>query len=337
MLMFAIYLIAALPFAFAYKTVSLHSRSKLCNNKHFSQNKSDLFSIMSKEISLSINRPFNGVPESGGYLAGGGGASIGVIMDPNSKQSYFYKSSGLYGFDMLKAEFIGIKTMYETHTFRVPQPITYGTSDHNSYVVFEKLTLGGRGSDKVYAEKLAAMHKCTSPNDQFGFHINNTIGVTFQPNNWEINWADFFIKHRLNHMFALCRNDGLVFSNEKEFIQKVHILLTNHCTLNSCPPSLVHGDLWSGNQAYTKEGEPCIYDPATYYGDREVDIAMTKLFGMNSNEFYSAYDAAYPRPQGWEIREQIYNLYHILNHYVLFGGGYGTQAARMIDRILASI
>ena len=291
MLIFYIPYVALLPFIIAFKPLSsLQSKSsKLRNNAYFSQIKNDLFSVMSKDITLYINRPFNGIPESaGGYGAGGGGASVGVIIDPNTKESYFYKSSGLYGFDMLRAEFIGVKTMYDTHTIRVPQPIAYGTSDYNAYVIFEKLSLGGRGSDKVYGEQIAAMHRCTSPTGQYGFHINNTIGATFQPNNWETNWADFYTKHRLAHMFALCRKDGLVFPQEALFIQKVYDLLSHHCSVHRIAPSLVHGDLWSGNQAYTKDGDPCIYDPATYYGDREVDIAMTKLFGTNSAEFYTA-------------------------------------------------
>ena len=99
-------------------------------------------------------------------------------------------------------------------------------------------------------------------------------------------------------------------------------------------PSLVHGDLWSGNQAHCSNGDPVIFDPATHYGDREVDVAMTKLFGANSPKFYEAYNAEWPLPEGHQQREVIYNLYHILNHYVLFGGGYINQAHSMISRIL---
>ena len=294
----------------------------------------NVFTTISKDISQFTGRPFVGVSQSGGS-AGGGGASVGVIADPQTKESYFYKTTGLFGYEMLKAEFIGIKTIFETHTIRVPQPISYGTSEYNAYVIFEKLSLGGSGSQKIYGEKLAAMHRCTSPNGCYGFHINNTIGATFQPNNWNKDWSDFYDKERLGHMFSLCRKDGLIFPHEKELRQKVHQLLQEHSQSSNLQPCLVHGDLWSGNQAFTKEGDACIYDPATYYGDREVDIAMTKLFGRNSNEFYQAYDSSWLRPKGWEIRETIYNLYHVLNHYVLFGGSYANQAGRMMDQILA--
>ena len=101
------------------------------------------------------------------------------------------------------------------------------------------------------------------------------------------------------------------------------------------PPSLVHGDLWGGNAGATALGEPVIFDPATYYGDREVDLAMTTLFDKQPDAFYAAYDEAYPRPAGWKQRETVYNLYHILNHDVLFGGGYLSSAHRMCEQIMA--
>jgi len=99
-------------------------------------------------------------------------------------------------------------------------------------------------------------------------------------------------------------------------------------------PSLVHGDLWSGNKAFTSDGEPVIYDPAVYYGDREVDIAMTSLFGSFGSQFYNSYNTSWPLDEGFEKRKIIYNLYHILNHYVLFGGGYLSEANSMIATIL---
>ncbi|NJN21963.1 MAG: fructosamine kinase family protein, partial [Leptolyngbya sp. RL_3_1] len=100
-------------------------------------------------------------------------------------------------------------------------------------------------------------------------------------------------------------------------------------------PALVHGDLWSGNAAVTQAGEPVILDPAPYYGDREVDIAMTELFGRFPQPFYDGYNAAFPLDAGYETRKTLYNLYHILNHFNLFGGGYGAQANRMIDQLIS--
>jgi fructosamine-3-kinase len=99
-------------------------------------------------------------------------------------------------------------------------------------------------------------------------------------------------------------------------------------------PSLVHGDLWSGNAAITVDGEPVILDPATYWGDREVDLAMTELFGGFPAAFYRGYNDVFPLDAGYQKRKTLYNLYHILNHFNLFGGGYASQANRMLQEIL---
>lgn len=102
-------------------------------------------------------------------------------------------------------------------------------------------------------------------------------------------------------------------------------------------PSLLHGDLWSGNVAFARDGEPVIFDPAVYYGDREADLAMTELFGGFDTSFYAAYQSAYPLDAGYPVRRTLYNLYHILNHANLFGGGYVRQAEAMMDRLLAEV
>jgi fructosamine-3-kinase len=290
----------------------------------------NLLTSLNDDISSYLGTNFHGSFQES-LMSGGGGASVGTIYDSSLKKGFFYKSSGLLGFNMLQAEYLGIKEMFETNTIRVPEPISCGTSSCNSYVIFEKLSLGGNGNPEIYGKKLAAMHQHISKNNQFGFHINNTIGATPQLNNWESNWADFYDKYRLEYMISLAKYNGFPISRENQLREKVYNILSKH----NCVPSLVHGDLWSGNQAYTKEGDPVIFDPSTYYGDREVDIAMTKLFGLNSKKFYDAYDEVWMRPRGWEIRELIYNLYHILNHYVLFGGSYANQANRMIDQILS--
>eukprot|EP01035_Chromulina_nebulosa_P021472 gene21472-27811_t len=211
---------------------------------------------------------------------------------------------------MLKAEYTGILDIYNTNTVRAPKPICYGTTDYNSYLVFERLQFGGFGNVEEYARQLAR--------------------ATHQPNTWTSTWSEFWDTYRLGYMLDLAKRDGAVFHNEVELRNKVKYILDQHI----CVPSLVHGDLWSGNQGYLTTGEGVIFDPATYYGDREVDIAMTKLFGSNSMKFYKAYNEEWPLPPQNEIRETIYNLYHILNHFVLFGGGYLSQAQSMIGKII---
>ena len=274
-----------------------------------------------------------GEPKLGGsFGGGGGGCSTGEVTFATG-ENFFYKKGGIKDFDMLKAEYEGNKAMAATKTIRVPTPIAFGTSDYASFAVFERLNMGGRGSSAEFARQLCAMHKCSSPDGKYGFHLNNTCGATPQRNTPETDWATFWCKHRLGHIMSLSKREGASFENEEEIMTKTYEILAKHEKEHGLRPSLVHGDLWSGNQAFTTDGDPVIFDPATYYGDREVDIAMTKLFGANSREFYDSYDAEWPLPSGWQERQVIYNAYHILNHFVLFGGGYLQQGKSMLERI----
>ena len=161
----------------------------------------DLLHQMSISISQSTGKSFQGDRIEGGMGGGGGGASNGFITDSSQGISFFFKSASLAKYEMLQAEFIGVHEMFTTHKIRVPKPIALGTSDFNAFVVFEKLSLGGFGDPKVYARKLVELHKHTSSNNEYGFKINNTIGATFQPNNWSKNWAEFWVTHRLGFLF----------------------------------------------------------------------------------------------------------------------------------------
>ncbi|MBD0390600.1 MAG: fructosamine kinase family protein, partial [Nostoc sp. C3-bin3] len=144
------------------------------------------------------------------------------------------------------------------------------------------------------------------------------------------DWTEFYAKHRLGYQFQLARRRGGSFPKQDDLLAALPELLANH----EVQPSLVHGDLWGGNAGCTVAGEPVIFDPATYFGDREVDIAMTELFGAFPAAFYKGYNQVFPLDAGYEKRKTLYNLYHILNHFNLFGGGYASQANRMIEQIL---
>jgi fructosamine-3-kinase len=164
----------------------------------------------------------------------------------------------------------------------------------------------------------------------FGWDINNTIGSTVQINNWTANWAEFWAKHRIGYQLKLARRRGGHFPQGERLLEVIPELLAGH----EPQPSLVHGDLWGGNAGVTSAGEPVIFDPAAYFGDREVDIAMTELFGGFSAQFYRGYNQVWPLEGGYDQRKTLYNLYHILNHFNLFGGSYESQANQMINRIL---
>jgi len=254
--------------------------------------------------------------------------------------TYFVKLNQASQVQMFEAEALGLKQMLETQTIRVPKPICVGTAADFSYIVLEWLELGGSNSTQSWEEmgrQLAAMHQATPPLPRgrqggFGWDINNTIGSTPQINTWTSDWAEFFAEYRLGYQFQLARRRGGQFPQQERLLAAIPKLLDHQPQ-----PALVHGDLWGGNAAVTTSGEPVILDPATYVGDREVDIAMTELFGGFPTAFYRGYNEEWSLDEGYKTRKTLYNLYHILNHFNLFGGGYASQANRMIEQILAQV
>ncbi|MFB8797697.1 MAG: fructosamine kinase family protein [Microcoleus sp.] len=267
----------------------------------------------------------------------------------SSSRTYFAKINQASQIAMFEAEALGLQQMGETQTIRVPEPICWGTEGNSAYIVLEWMDLGGRAGDKPWEEmgrKLAAMHKYTPPSPPllrgveepkstllrgcFGWDRNNTIGSTVQINNWTANWAEFWAEHRIGYQLKLAKRRGGHFPQGERLLKVIPELLAGY----EPQPSLVHGDLWGGNAGVTPAGEPVIFDPAAYFGDREVDIAMTELFGGFSAQFYRGYNQVWPLDSGYEKRKILYNLYHILNHFNLFGGSYDSQANQMINRIL---
>jgi fructosamine-3-kinase len=179
-------------------------------------------------------------------------------------------------------------------------------------------------------DQLAALHRATE--SRFGWHRGNTIGSTPQSNEWHEDWIVFYRERRLRVQIDLAaRRMGAPLRQLGETLME---RLPEFFQDYRPAPSLLHGDLWSGNVATMREGDPVIFDPAVYYGDREADIAMTELFGGFSADFYAAYRRAWPLDPGYETRKSLYNLYHVLNHFNLFGGGYGMQAQQMMQRLL---
>lgn len=273
----------------------------------------------STEFKISHRRPVGGGSVNQAY----------ALVDGD--RAYFAKLNQANQASMFEVEALGLKQIANTHTIRVPRPICWGTADSSAYIVLEWLDFG-YGTHQAWetmGQQLAAMHRVTSPKG-FGWEQENTIGFMPQVNPWTDDWTHFFRDHRIGYQLQLAHKRGGHFPRESELLAAIPELLADH----QPEPSLVHGDLWSGNAAVTKLGEPVILDPATYFGDREVDIAMSELFGSFPSDFYRAYNDAYPLEPGYERRKILYNLYHIINHFNQFGGGYESQANRMIDRLL---
>ena len=249
-------------------------------------------------------------------------------------RDYFVKLNDAKGLDMFAAEAEGLEEMRAADTIRVPRAIAWGRSDAYSFLALEHIALGGRDDGARFGEELAGLHRRTA--ERFGWHRDNTIGATPQINSWCDDWVEFYREHRLRFQIDLAARHGAgagLVEAVHELMDVLPAFFSDYRPL----PSLLHGDLWGGNMDTDRDGNPVIFDPAVYYGDREADLAMTELFGGPGGAFYNAYDAAWPLDPGYEVRKQLYNLYHILNHYNLFGGGYAGQAERMAGRLLAEV
>jgi len=206
----------------------------------------------------------------------------------------------------------------------------------HAFLILEYLELGSGNVDahRLLGEQLARLHRNSA--SKHGWFRDNTIGSTAQHNPREDDWPRFFARHRLGFQLDLAERNGLApaaVEAGRELGDRLHALFVDYHP----QPSLLHGDLWSGNVAYTGNGAPVLFDPAVYYGDRETDIAMTELFGGFGSAFYDAYGAAWPLDTGYAVRGDLYRLYHVLNHFNLFGGGYGARAQRMIRSLLAEL
>jgi fructosamine-3-kinase len=265
--------------------------------------------------------------------AGGGCINQAWIVDGPAGR-YFVKTNHARFGDMFAAEAEGLLALEAAKAVRVPHPVAQGVSHDEAFLVLEYLELKGRGDARALGRRLARQHRVTAP--QFGWNRDNTIGSTPQPSAWTDDWIGFFRQHRLGFQLRLAADNGLG-GNIQALGESLLLRLEGFFPGHRPAPSLLHGDLWGGNAAYDLAGEPVIFDPAVYFGDREADLAMTELFGGFDRDFHVAYAEAWPLDAGYETRKTLYNLYHILNHANLFGGGYVGQAASMMARLLAEV
>jgi fructosamine-3-kinase len=235
----------------------------------------------------------------------------------------------------LEAEADGLARLAQAGAIRVPRFHGIGANDTVAWLELEWLDLHApdAASDAHMGAALARLHAVTAP--AFGLERDNAIGATPQPNAQSDDWAAFWRDRRLAFQLDLAAKNGhggRLQDRGRRLLDAVPAFFASHRP----QPSLLHGDLWGGNRAMLADGTPVVFDPAVYYGDREAEIAMTRLFGGFGPRFYAAYDEAWPPDAGRNVRQDLYNLYHVLNHLNLFGGSYRAQAEAMVERLLAA-
>jgi fructosamine-3-kinase len=292
-----------------------------------------LLDQISAAIAAAEDRPYTA--RSHDALAGGC-ISRALVLEGDGRR-YFVKLQEADKLSLFQAEMDGLAALAANGALRVPGAIACGTASGRAFLVLEYLELTAvteRQAAVRFGQALARLHRQHA--GQFGWHSDNFIGATPQANAVHPNWPFFFAQRRLAPQLALAARRGAertLVSRGEKLVEKMAALFVDHRPA----PSLLHGDLWYGNAALLPDGTPVVFDPAVYYGDREVDLAMSELFGGFPNAFYAAYRETWPLAPGYEQRKTLYNLYHILNHYNLFGRAYQSQAQRMIDSVLAEL
>lgn len=262
---------------------------------------------------------------------GGGCIADSKKIKTESGKEFFIKSYLGTGNSILQNEASGLREIEKTGAIKVPHVIYYD----NQILILEFIKTGNRAKNfsEIFGKQFAEMHKYTS--DKFGFYENNFIGSNPQINlPQKINWIEFYWEHRLLYQYKLAEKNGYVNSDFKKLFTEFEKRVPKILEGSEEKPCLLHGDLWSGNFMIGENGEPVLIDPAVYYGCREADLGMTKLFGGFDSVFYESYNETNPLPEDWEYRINIYKLYHVINHLNLFGTGYLSQTISIINLYL---
>jgi len=261
----------------------------------------------------------------------GGGDIAGSYRLEDGARSVFVKCMPLAQREVLEAEQDGLSRIAATDTLHVPSVLGSGCSDV-AWLVLEFVDLRpcSRAAFAALGERLAALHACRS--ERFGLDRDNFIGATPQVNHRSGDWTEFFFERRIGQQLRRLADAGERFGTRDA--DKLRTSWQRRFPGYAPEASLIHGDLWAGNGAMDANEQPMIFDPAVHYADRECDLAMTRLFGGFGTAFYEAYDTAWPLEAGWRERLDFYQLYHVLNHANLFGGGYVARSRRLIDQLV---
>jgi fructosamine-3-kinase len=264
-------------------------------------------------------------------VGGGCISQTSLLTLSNGERLFLKENGGTFG-GMFRTEALGLEALRAAEGPRIPRPFAFGQSSAVQYLLMEYIEQGKRRSDfwDRLGQELAELHR-SGNTARYGFSNDNYIGSTPQINSPEETWIRFFGEHRLRYQTNLAVRHGLISSSLHGKMERL-IEMLPQLIIEPAGPSLLHGDLWSGNLMTGFSGEPVLIDPAVYHGHREADLAMTELFGGFDRRFYAAYAETFPLDPGYEERRDIYNLYHLLNHLNLFGRSYEAQVSVILHR-----
>ncbi len=248
-----------------------------------------------------------------------------------SRGSFFLKYNDASRYPgMFEKEARGLQLLAAPDALDVPEVLLAGEAGNYAFLLLEYVEEAGtrRNFWDDFAKGLAALHQQKA--DRFGLDHDNYMGSLYQHNNFHDDWTEFFIEERLERQLKLARDHNKAGRSETAGFERLYRRLNE--LIPATKPSLIHGDLWSGNFMVNSEGRACLIDPAVYYGHPETDLAMSTLFGGFSEKFYDAYNTYHPLEKGWRDRMDIYNLYPLMVHVNLFGGGYLGSVQRILRR-----
>ncbi|WP_448565416.1 fructosamine kinase family protein [Thalassotalea ganghwensis] len=260
-------------------------------------------------------------------LTGGDINQAECISD--EKNIYFVKYNHINYLNSFQAEALSLSRLSEANVIKVPDVIAIGHHEKHAFLIltFHQMDKNAQSKWPTLGKALAQLHSMDTFN-AFGWQQDNFIGTSKQCNHWSSNWSVFFSEYRLGPQLKRLAEKGIILAKHQNILNKCRQRLDQY----AISPSLLHGDLWQGNVGFEK-GQPIIFDPASYYGDRETDIAMTELFGGFPPAFYQSYFSYLPPSPNYEEKKKLYNLYHLLNHANMFGGHYIDQAKDIINSL----